>query len=33
MTCWMCEGRGYIGDNVDCPVCHPNIEPPKGVEA
>ena len=24
MKCTMCEDRGYIGDNEECPVCHPN---------
>jgi len=30
--CWMCEGRGYIGDETECPVCHPNINLPEPEE-
>lgn len=22
--CIMCEDRGYIGENEECPMCHPN---------
>lgn len=22
--CWACHGSGYVGDNVECSVCHPN---------
>lgn len=22
--CEMCNGRGYIGDDEECPACHPN---------
>lgn len=25
-VCPACDGRGYIGDNEECPQCHPNKE-------
>lgn len=33
--CPQCEGRGYIGDDEECPTCHPNKNPtdqPKQTE-